>query len=348
MDQFTRIIIALVIALIVMSIAATWYYKTTQSLQTYTIGLVWIPTSAYHQTVGHDLMRALHNDKRFVFKEFSVPSANDVIALNAICETALDSKADLLVSIGFNCTRALSQLSKKRQAPQPIIFTGLNETVTLSIVDSLENPGSNITGIYEAGLYEYGHPISVFLTIKPTVKSILMPYIVTADSNEPYIYQAQKIAERFGVKVSPLPIDKIENTMSFIAQAITHHDAIMYLAADRLSIYGSSIGKLASQHGITLFACTPDAKETAAFTYYVELTHVVQATADLIKKILITHASPANTAVIKIVNKQELTINVNRCREQGITNINPEAIITKIQSNPDLEVVHNRIKINNT
>jgi ABC-type uncharacterized transport system substrate-binding protein len=349
MDRLSRKqIITAGILLVCFSLLLFWgQKKITHHSKHYSIGLVWVPSRAFQEQLGTSIMNTIKNDKRFSFKEFSAPSTADLITLNAICETALDSDADLLLCIGFNCAKSLAQLSKKRLSKKPIVFTGLNEAVSLGIVDSLEQPGGSVTGIYDAGLYNTGHPITIFLTAKPDIKSIIMPYVITADSNEQHVYMAQKIAADYGVQVTPFPIDKFEDTMMLINGVIDRYDAIMYLEADRLSVYGSSIGKLASEYGVTLFACSPDAKDTAAFTYYAEFIYIAEAAYALIKRILINKENPAITPIIKLTSSRVLTINVNRCREQGMSDIDPLKIMHAINSNPQLTEVHNRITINN-
>ncbi|MEI7580528.1 MAG: ABC transporter substrate binding protein [bacterium] len=347
MGRFSRKqIIGAVAIVMCLSIAGVWVqmrFRTPAKL--YTVGLVWAPSCKGHEQLGTSVIDILSETKQFIIQSFAATNPSDLISVNAICEAALASEVDLLLSLGFNCTRSLSQISKKRKSKKPIVFIGVSELVALEIVDSLEKPGSTITGIYDAGMYST-HPIDIFLTLKPYAKSILLPYCsAPADNNEQYGKIEKQGAIESKVHVELFPIEKIEDTLPYIQNVIDQYDSLMYLEADALGPCGNGIGKLASQHNVTLFACSPDAKDTAAFTYYAEFKYIALAAYALIARILINKENPAVIPVGKLQSSRVLTINVDGCREQGMPDINVEALVTAIKGNPKLRDLEDRIII---
>jgi len=346
MDKLPRVTIVLLCGAlsIYLSIVVWSYIKHTQAKK-YSIGLVWVPSRAFQEQLGTNFMRTIKHDKRFILKEFSAPSTADLIALNAICEAALDTDTDIFLTIGFNCAKTLSQLSKKRKSPKPIVMCGVFEPAARDVVDSLERPGGSTTGIYDAGPYTIIHPIDILLALKPEAKSILMPYVVTAHDNENHVYNAKRIALSHGVQVTPLPINKAEDALDLIGAIISNYDSIIYLEGDSLSPYGGGIGKLASQHGVTLFASSPDADGTAAFTYYVEFAYIAQQAYAMIQKIIFNKEDPATTPVKQLTSSRILTINTNCCAQQGMSHVNIRETIKSIQTNSYFDILHNRIKV---
>ncbi|MEI7580476.1 MAG: ABC transporter substrate binding protein [bacterium] len=346
MDRLSRKQIASIIICTSLVGIALWLYKNIIPAKPYSIGLVWIPSRAFQEQLGTSFIDIIKTDKRFSLKDFAAPSAAELISLNAVCETALNSDVDLILCIGFSCAKSLAQLSKKRRTHKPVVFNALTKEMALEIVDSLDSPGGPVTGVYDAGIYAAAHPIEILLTLKPQAKSILMPYAIVAHDNEPHVLEAQEIATLKNTQVTPFPINPVEETLARITSVIESHDTIMYLEADLLSPYGAGIGKLASQHNVTLFACSPDAKDTAAFTYYAEFNHIARAGFELAQRILINKENPATTHIVKLTNSRQVTINVERCREQGMPDIDPLKIMHAINSNPKLAALHNRITVN--
>jgi putative ABC transport system substrate-binding protein len=313
--------------------------------QQYTIGLVWAPSSKGHEQLGSSFMDIVRDTKQFVVKSFAARDSSDVLSITATCDAALSSDVDLLFSLGYNCTRTLAQLSKKRKSTKPGVFIGVSELVASEVVESLEKPGGVITGVYDAGMY-FTHPIDILLTLKPQAKSILLPYgFLAADSNEPYAVVEKQIAAESDVYVELFPIEKAEDALSHITSVIDQHDSVMYLEADVVGPCGSGLGKLATQHSVTLFACSPDAKDTAAFTYCAEFKYSAQAAYKMMLRILINREDPANIPVEKLKNNRVLTINVECCKKQGMPDINLETLLAALHDNPKLIELRERIVI---
>ena len=94
------------------------------------------------------LKKTVSQDKRFSLVEYT-PSSLDQIVLNAVCEAILnDASVDLIVVIGQCCSQSLIKLSQRRNRLKPIVFAGVADPVVLGIVDSLERPGKNATGLF--------------------------------------------------------------------------------------------------------------------------------------------------------------------------------------------------------
>lgn len=345
-SSLPRIILATTV-LALISIVCVWLYHSNTNHKMYTIGLVWAPASTFHEQLERNFRLVLARDKNITLKSFAVSDITDAVTLNAVCQAALTADVDIILSIGWKCLKALASISSKRNYTKPIVFTGISEATALEVTASSENQHNNITGIYDAGVYAEVHPIDILLTVKPTVKAILLPYFAMhADNNQKYAEDAKEIAQQANVQVTLLPIDNIQNTLFCIENMINQHDALLYLEADLIAQYGIGISKLASQYGVTLFACTPDTQGKAAFTYYAEFIYIAEAAYTLIKNFI--YNNKQFIPLVKLTSSRVLTINVERCEEQGIPSIDPLKVVQRIKSNPKLTPLYNRIIIENS
>lgn len=88
------------------------------------VGLVYVPSRAYQEQINRYLKQHLLADGRFIVKEFTAASAADRLLLDATCNAALDSSADVLVTTGIASSQVMAHLVCKRKEGMPIIFMG--------------------------------------------------------------------------------------------------------------------------------------------------------------------------------------------------------------------------------
>ncbi|MDQ5940580.1 MAG: putative tryptophan/tyrosine transport system substrate-binding protein [Candidatus Dependentiae bacterium] len=222
---------------------------------------------AYHERVNNALIQEINVDKRFAVKEFTAASALDPLLVNATCDAALDSDVNLVICTGIACSRGFAQMAKKRHSTKPMVFMGVNNPVDIGIVASLEKPGGNITGVFSASFENKVDIATLLLTLKPTTKKVLLPYAAVTDGNEPLAFKIQEALKTNSVDVTLLPINNPNETISICTTVLPGHDMLMYLEADPIASNGSGLGKLASQHGVTMFASSIDGIKDAVFSY---------------------------------------------------------------------------------
>lgn len=345
MDKTIQRISAGLIALII--IAAFFFYFLHKPLITkkYTVGLVYVPTKIYHQIFNDSLKELLKKDGRFEIVEFTAGSTDDQMLLNASCGAALESSVDIVVATAIACSRFLVQLAEKRINTKPILFMGVSDPVKLNLVHSLEYPGGMATGLYTGATADVVNPAALLLLCKPHLKKILLPYVVGADDNQAYAEMVQKWCSERNVGVTILPIDTVANALERVLGCLDGHDAIMYLEADPIGGQGGALGKIASQHGITMFASSLNGVADAALAYSANPSHYARDMVQLIERILINKQSPMAIAPLLMDAHRDFFINTKLCAQQGASMLNVPFLIDTINHVPEFAAVRNHIVV---
>ena len=311
----------------------------------YKIGLVYAPSRVFHAQAAHPIKELISHDKRFILEEFAVASTTDQMLLSSVCNKALESQVDLLMCIGHASAQGLINLSQRRSILKPIVFLGVSDPIELGIIDSIQRSGHNATGIFDEASQQMVNPTYLLRLAKPEVKKILLPYAVNERSNEPYALNIKALCKQRGVDVTLLPIDSVGDVMAKISGVLQGHDVLMYLEADSLATYGPAMAKLASQHGVTMFASSPDGILDSVLAYSIEPKHFALAAVELVKRILINKEEPAFIPAQLIGDCRDFIINTKFCVEQDLKNIDIPKIIHTINTAPEFEVVRGHVEI---
>jgi len=325
-------------------IAATIKYKFNTKPR-YTIGLIYVPSRAFHEYLNNVLIRKIKTDDRFYIKEFNASNASDLGLLMATCNEAIQSNVDLIITTGIHCTKAAIVTTQKRQIRTPVVFMGIASAIQYGFVDSLETPGANATGVESNSPFELTFaPTDLLLFVKPTTANVLVPYgDFTPETLAPYVQKMQEQAQNSMIHITPLPIHNNNETLPKTAGLIFLHDALLYLEQDAIGLSGPGLGKLASQHGVTMFAGTIDGIKDAALSYVADPACLADMAFDLAKEILINKKNPGDLPIVQATVPRNLMINTKLCQEQDLADIDIPAVVKRIRSDPRFATVHNRI-----
>lgn len=338
----------LLAGLTVSAIAAFFFIHTLlqkKQFATFTIGLVHCPTSLFHDQVHQALLTKINGHPSFKARDFAIANITDLILVNNVCELAIESDADVLICTGYNSTQALATLSRKRNILKPIIFLGISDPVERGIVDNLKRPGKNITGVQSVPVNAVFNPIELLLHVKPTAKRILLPYLVIPGGQEAKANEAAAICKEKGVAITLLPIDDKSNPLLMITSALPGHDVLMYVEADGISHHGIALGKLASQHNVTMFAGSIDGIQGAALGYTSTPICLAITAFELAKLITLKKIPAGEIAIQDSFGYRELIINTDLCDEQDLKNINIAELIAAIKKEPRFAQMHDHITI---
>jgi len=353
-----RVVLA-IISLVVISVGSLYWWVRERNTHVYTVGLVYVPSRAFHEQAGGAIKALVKKDARFKLVEFTAASSSDQLLLSAVCNAGLDSTVDVLVCIGQSSAQTLIKLSQKRGVLKPIVFLGVSNPVELGLIQSIERPGQNATGVFDEVSSQVLNPVDLLRLAKPKVKNILMPYAVNDRTNEPHVLNIKESSIKKGIFVLPLAVDNISQTlirvaglwsdhdalMYLVASLWSDHDALMYLEADALATYGPALGKFASQHNVTMFASSPDGIADAALTYTLDPSAFAVYIIDLLKRILINKESPATIPAQLVDGNREFIINTRLCAEQDLKDIDIKRILHTIDTDPAFAPVRGHVKV---
>lgn len=204
---------------------------STNRKSEYTVGIVQYSNSYSEQAIIHAMMEDLQKsfeEENNLNITFDIQKANgDKVALEQICDNFANSSVDVIVTSNLSSSIAM----KNKTSTIPIVFTNVEEPVLNGIVSSLDETGTNITGVKQDFTQE-----DVFLTttaIDPSIKTFALPYNI----NDEYAIKKVPFVEKGMLELNynciRIPFENTEELSEALNNNINKVDAI-YVSKDPL------------------------------------------------------------------------------------------------------------------
>ncbi|XJS11680.1 ABC transporter substrate binding protein [Aerococcaceae bacterium WGS1372] len=149
----------------------------------------------------------------------------DINILSSIAQSVVAEEPDLIFAITTPVTQAFQNVTNEI----PIIMVGVTDPVSAGILDDLDQPGENITGVSDVVSYE--DQFNLLLKLKPEVKKIGMIYTTSEDNSLAETEAARDVAEELGLEVQ---IEGLASTldMQLVAQNLSSQVDAIYVGSD--------------------------------------------------------------------------------------------------------------------
>lgn len=155
--------------------------------------------------------------------------------LDPFAQKLLAAKVDLIV--GFGTTAVQAAKKSTSGSTTPVVFVPVADPVQAGIVQSLKNPGGNITGI-ATGVEVHAQRLEWLLKIAPNIKRVYVPY----DPNDPagvlIIKAIQDAAPKLGIEIVPQTLSTPDEVAAAITNIPENVDAIFIVPS---SIIGTRL-----------------------------------------------------------------------------------------------------------
>lgn len=294
------------------------------------------------------LVERLKENGLTAIREFQAGMPNDLQFLRACCEALLQKKPDVIVSIGANCSKMLTNLQKKRKYPIPTILLGVSEPIELGIVDNLEKPGRNITGVFTRGIEDL--PLGEFIhTIWPHSKGVLIPYYNSSETTgfvRNRVEAACDELEKLHVPSTALPIDNLVDVMGCISAFLDRYDVVACLEADAVgSTYMTGIAKRAKRYEALVIGGDLQCAHESHICYGTNKSYCAYAAADMAKRVSIGGEYPGDIPFETLPNTRECKINKTLLTQLTGDEHAAEEMKQRIVQNPALGIPAERITV---
>ena len=231
----------------------------------------------------------------FDYADYTKNGQADSTTLNQIAADLIADGVDVIVPIATPAALIMQAATEENQIP--VVFSAVSDPVGAGLVDSLETPGSNITGTSDA--LNSKAVIDLMLAADPEMKKLGLLYDQGQDSSKLAISEAEAYCKEKGIEV----VAKTGTTNDELALAT---EALMAEGVDavftptdntvmtaELAIYEKFLdAKVPHYGGADSFALN------GAFCGYgVNYVTLGKATADMVVEVLVNGAKPAETAV---------------------------------------------------
>ena len=251
----------------------------------------------------------------FDYADYTKNGQADSTTLNQIAADLIADGVDVIIPIATPA--ALIMQAATEENAIPVVFSAVSDPVGAGLVDSLEAPGSNITGTSDALKVEA--VIDLMLAANPDLKKLGLLYDQGQDASKSAIAAAKAYCEAKGIET----VEKTGTTNDELALAA---DALIAAKVDavftptdntvmtaELAIYEKFVdAKIPHYAGADSFALN------GAFCGYgVNYVTLGTSTADIAVDVLVNGAQPASTPV-QIMSSGIVTVNTEVASAIGL------------------------------
>jgi putative tryptophan/tyrosine transport system substrate-binding protein len=150
----------------------------------------------------------------------------------ALADELIRLKVDVIIAGGSNDTRAAKNATKKI----PIVFMdAVSDPVARGLVDSLAQPGGNITGFYSMADVLAGKRLEVLKESIPKLSRVAVLWYPTSVTNEPQWTESQLAARHLGLQLHSMKIGGTGKYESAFKEAIKTGSTALALIRHRMS-----------------------------------------------------------------------------------------------------------------
>lgn len=242
----------------------------------------------------------------------------DPNVLNQIIANFVADKVDLMVGIATPVAMAMQSATKDNKIP--VIFSAVSDPAgeKTKLVESLEKPGSNITGTSD--YLDTASVMNLIFAVNANVKKVGLLYDVGQDSGAAAIASAKKFLEEKGIEV----VERTGTTVDEVvlaAQALVSDkvDAVFTPTDNTIMKAELSIYEILSKAGIPHYTGADSFALNGAFLGYgVDYANLGEQTAEMIAEVLLDKKDPAEMAV-RTFDNGTATVNTETCEALGMS-----------------------------
>ena len=236
-----------------------------------------------------------------------------------ISERFVKNKVDLILAIATPAAQAVAAATTEI----PIVFTAVTDPVEARLVESLEAPGTNITGVSDAGPIE--EQIELIAALVPEAKTIGILYNSSEVNSEIQAKQAEAAAKRIGLEVkfgTVASVNDIEQVLTSIADDV---EAIYLPTDNTFASAMANVAKVTEAKKLPVVAGAQSMVEEGGLaTIGLDYYKLGLQTGAMAAKILNGESEPATTPV-ETLQDTDLMINFDTAKAIGYT-FSPEIL----------------------
>lgn len=216
----------------------------------------------------------------------------DTAAEQTIAQKFINDGCDVVIPVGT----AASQLMSTAIKDIPIVFAASSTPVEAKLVDSMDSPGKNVTGV--ADILDPGPDIDAMKKLMPDMKSVGLVWKLGDPAGEAQTKKAMKHLDSIGIEYVPASITTGSEIVQATKSVVGRVDAIE-IPGDNATM--SAIGGLiqtADDSNLPVFGGTSTVvKEGGVLSTTFDYKDVGVEVANLALKVL-DGADPAETSVV--------------------------------------------------
>ena len=230
-----------------------------------------------------------------------------------ISERFVKNKVDLILAIATPAAQAVAAATTEI----PIVFTAVTDPVEARLVETLEAPGTNITGVSDAGPID--EQIELIAALVPKAKTIGILYNSSEVNSEIQAKQAEAAARRIGLEVKFGTVASV-NDIEQVLTSISDDVEAIYLPTDNTFASAmANVAKVTEAKKLPVIAGAQSMVEEGGLaTIGLDYYKLGLQTGAMAAKILNGESEPATTPV-ETLQDTDLMINFDTAKAIGYT-----------------------------
>ena len=245
--------------------------------------------------------------------EFDEQNANgeQATALTISQQFASDD-LDLALAVATPAAQAMAQ----NITDVPLLFTAVTDPVQAELVDSMEEPGANVTGTSDAAPIE--EQLELLKEIVPDAETVGIVYASGEVNSQVQVDQATEAAGPLGLTIETQTVTNVTEIQQAV-EALGDVDAI-YVPTDNMVVSGiASLVQVAESKQIPVIAAEEGTVDGGAVaTIGIDYTELGRQTGEMALRILQDGADPA-TMPVETAAEFTYVVNEAAAERQGVT-----------------------------
>lgn len=273
-------------------------------------------------------------DEKGIAFDVSYDNCNaDANLLTQIISNFIADDVDIMIGVATPVAMAMQAATEDNGIP--VVFAAVSDPVGAGLVESMEAPGSNVTGTSD--YLDTAAVMQLISAVDPDVKNIALLYDIGQDSSTAAIAHAKEYLDANGIaycEYTGTTVDEV--TLAVQALIADDVDAVFTPTDNTIMKSELSIYEMLQEAGIPHYTGADSFALNGAFLGYgVDYAALGVETANMAASIALDGAKPAETAV-KTFDNGCATINTETCEKLGFNYDEIckafEPFCTKIQS----------------
>lgn len=209
----------------------------------------------------------------------------DANVLSQIIANFIAQDVDLMIGVATPVALAMQAATEDNEIP--VIFSAVSDPLSVSLVDSLEHPGSNVSGTSD--YLDTNSILSLMFALKPEIKKVGLLYDIGQDSSTTAINTARSILKEKGIEIvekTGTNVDEIKLALSsLVAEKV---EAIFTPCDNTVMTSELSIYEEMKENGILHFTGADSFALNGAFLGYgVDYIALGRETANMAVEVLV-------------------------------------------------------------
>ncbi len=239
----------------------------------------------------------------------------DANVMAQIIQNFIADDVDLMVGVATPV--AMSMQAATEDNGIPVVFAAVSDPLSTGLVESMEEPGANITGTSD-GL-DTAAVMKLIFAADPDADSIALLYDIGQDASTSPIAEAKAYLDEQKVAYRDYNGTTVDEVMLAVDALIADGaDAVFTPTDNTIMTAELSIYEALAEAGIPHYTGADSFALNGAFVGYgVDYANLGRETADMVATILLEGANPADTPVLTFDNGTA-TVNTETCAALGL------------------------------